>query len=75
MYYYTFVFDIITHLCYFNTIINFAKGIEMEQIHIRLPKETHKELKLFAVSSEKSINALVGDFIKRCLSEIKKEAA
>jgi predicted HicB family RNase H-like nuclease len=47
----------------------------MEQIHIRLPKEVHKELKLFAVSSEKSINAIVGDFIERCLLEIKKEAA
>ena len=50
-------------------------GHQMEQIHIRLPKETHKKLKLFAVSSEKSINALVGDFIERCLSEIRKEVA
>ncbi len=47
----------------------------MEQIHIRLSKEIHKELKLFAVSSEKSINAIVGDFIERCLSEIKKGIA
>ena len=47
----------------------------MEQIHIRLSKETHKALKLFAVSNDVSINALVGDFIERCLKEIKKEAA
>ncbi|MBQ1988971.1 MAG: toxin-antitoxin system HicB family antitoxin [Clostridia bacterium] len=47
----------------------------MEQLHIRIPKETHKSLKLYAVSSEKSINALVGDFIERCLKEIKKEVA
>lgn len=47
----------------------------MQFIHIRLPKELHKKLKLYAVSSEKSISALVGDFIERCLSEIEKEVA
>lgn len=47
----------------------------MEQLHIRLPKETHKELKLYAVTCDKSINALVGDIIKRYFTEIKKEVA
>lgn len=47
----------------------------MEMLHIRLPKEQHKELKLYAVSVGKSMTELVGDFIKLGLSEIKKEVA
>lgn len=47
----------------------------MEMLHIRLPKEQHKELKLCAVSNGKSMTELVGDFIKNGLSEIKKEVA
>lgn len=47
----------------------------MEMIHIRLPKELHKELKICAITKDISMNALVGDCIERYLSEIKKEVA
>lgn len=47
----------------------------MEMLHVRLPKGTHKELKLCAVTQGKSMTALIGDLIERYLSEIKKEAA
>ena len=47
----------------------------MELIHIRLSKELHKELKICAITLDKSMNALVGDCIERYLSEIKKEVA
>jgi predicted HicB family RNase H-like nuclease len=46
----------------------------MEVLHIRLPKELHKELKLCAVSKGQSMTALVGDLIEQYL-KIKKEAA
>lgn len=46
----------------------------MEMLHIRLPKETHKELKLMSVSKGQSMTALVGDLIEQYL-KIKKEAA
>lgn len=47
----------------------------MEQIHIRIPKELHKELKIRAITKDVSMNTLVGDCIERYLSEIKKEVA
>lgn len=46
----------------------------MEMLHVRLPKGTHKELKLCAVSQGKSMTALIGDLIEQYL-KIKKEAA
>jgi predicted HicB family RNase H-like nuclease len=46
----------------------------MEMLHIRLPKEVHKELKLCAVSKGQSMTALIGDLIEQYL-KIKKEAA
>lgn len=46
----------------------------MEMLHVRLPKGTHKELKLYAVQNGKSMTALIGDLIKQFL-EIQKEAA
>lgn len=46
----------------------------MELLHIRLPKEVHKQFKLCAVSQGKSMTALIGDLIERYL-EIKKEVA
>ncbi|MBQ1769085.1 MAG: hypothetical protein IIZ99_00075 [Turicibacter sp.] len=46
----------------------------MEMLHIRLPKETRKELKLVAVSKGQSMTALVGDLIEQYL-KIKKEVA
>ncbi len=47
----------------------------MVKIHINIPKEVRQKLKVIAASKDVSMNALVGDFIERCLSEIKKEAA
>ena len=47
----------------------------MEMLHIRLPKEQHRKLKLYAVSDGKSMTELVGDLIARYLSEIQKEVA
>lgn len=47
----------------------------MEMLHIRLPKEVHKELKLSAVSNGLSMTALIGDLIERYLKEIRKEVA
>jgi predicted HicB family RNase H-like nuclease len=47
----------------------------METIHIRLPKELHKALKICAITKEVSMNALVGDCIERYLSEVRKEVA
>lgn len=47
----------------------------MVKIHINIPKEIRQELKVLAASKDVSLNALVGDFIERCLLEIKKEAA
>ena len=46
----------------------------MEMLHIRLPKETHKRLKLYAVSKGQSMTALIGDLVEQYL-EIKKEVA
>jgi len=46
----------------------------MEMMHIRLPKGTHKALKLCAVSKGISMTALIGDLIKQYL-EIEKEVA
>ena len=52
------------------------KGVfQMEMIHIRLPKEQHKRLKLCAVNQSMSMTELVGDLIARYLSEITKEVA
>ena len=47
----------------------------MEMLHIRLPKEMHRKLKLFAVSNGTSMTALIGSLIERCLKDYKKEAA
>lgn len=47
----------------------------MEMLHVRLPKTTHKELKLCAVSQGRSMTALIGDIIERYLTEIRKEVA
>jgi plasmid stability protein len=47
----------------------------MVKIHIDIPKELKKELKVLAATNNTSMNALVGDFIERCLLEIRKEAA
>ena len=46
----------------------------MEMLHVRIPKGTHKELKLYAVSEGKTMTALIGDMIEQYL-KIKKEAA
>lgn len=69
------VFDIYLTLWYLNTIISFLEKETMVKIHINIPKETRQELKVLAASKDVSLNALVGDFIERCLLEIKKEAA
>lgn len=68
-------FDIYLTLWYLNTIISFLEKEIMVKIHINIPKETRQELKVLAASKDVSLNALVGDFIERCLLEIKKEAA
>ena len=47
----------------------------MVKIHIDIPKELKYKLKVLAATNNTSMNALVGDYIKRCLSEVKKEAA
>ena len=47
----------------------------MVKIHINIPREVRQKLKVAAASKDVSLNALVGDFIERYLSEIKKEAA
>jgi hypothetical protein len=69
------VFDIYLTMWYLNTIISFLEKEIMVKIHINIPKETRQELKVLAASKDVSLNALVGDFIERCLLEIKKEAA
>jgi plasmid stability protein len=50
-------------------------GKIMEMLHVRLPKGTHKELKICAVSQGRSMTALIGDIIERYLTEIRKEVA
>lgn len=45
----------------------------MEMLHIRLPKGTHKELKLYAVANGKSMTSVIGDILLKFLKE-KKEA-
>ena len=68
------MFDIITHLCYIYNIPN-ERTDRMEMLHIRLPREQHKELKLCAVTKGQSMTALIGDLIEQYLSKIKREAA
>lgn len=46
----------------------------MEMLHIRLPKGTHKALKLYAVQCGKSMTSIIGDILLKFLEE-KKEAA
>lgn len=47
----------------------------MVKIHINIPQEIRQELKILAATNGVSMNTLVGDFIERCLTEVKKEAA
>lgn len=46
----------------------------MEMLHIRLPKGTHKALKLYAVQCGKSMTSIIGDILLKFLEE-KKEVA
>lgn len=46
----------------------------MEMLHIRLPKGTHKALKLYAVQCGKSMTSIIGDILLKFLEE-KRETA
>ena len=48
----------------------------MVKIHTDIPKELKRLLKVHAATNNTSMNALVRDYIERCLlAEIKKEVA